>query len=189
MNEKAISFTDPMVAIKTSTRAFGNFIDPERDLVELPNLALVEVDLPEYQRNGLGRALLKVVRYDFTDLNKLGAEGLSICADRSTGHVVYADMNPTVVGTHDEIQERLPKEVREALYQRKYTIEMVSLAALRYEQFGDLEKTIDFIEMYRRRATWMETHTTEVRFANVEESLGCGEPFDWDRIEGEDDGD
>ena len=188
MNDKVIPFTDPLVAINTSTRAFGNFIDPERELVELPNLALVEVDLPEYQRNGLGRALLKVVRYNFTDLNKLGAEGLSICADRSTGHVVYADMNPTVVGSHDEIQKRLPQDLRESLYQRKYTIEMVSLAALRHDQFGDLEKTIAFIELYRRRATWMETHTTEVRFANVEESMGLGEAFDWALIEGDGDG-
>lgn len=52
-------------AVKAETTAFGNYIDPERKLVDLPNMVLVEVDVPEYERNGLGRMVAKTLRYDF----------------------------------------------------------------------------------------------------------------------------
>lgn len=171
----ATEFGDKNSAITAKTSAFGNYIDSDRVLVDVPNLSLVEVDLPEYNRNGLGRALLKVVRYQFTDIEKFGAEGLVIGADSSRGHIVYADMNPQVVGmTHTEVQDRAPAEIIKALYQRKLPIELVSLGALRYAQFKTVDALVDFIDRYHARASWMEIHPVEVRFSNIE-----GTPFDW----------
>lgn len=181
-----MTFGDRNYAVKAKTAAFGNFIDPDRELFDAPNMALVEVDVPEYARNGLGRCLLKVVRYHFEDIDKHGVEGLSIGADSSRGHMIYSDMNPVVVGhTHSEAQAHAgtPDRVLKALYQRHYPMELVTLGALRHAQFdGDIDKLAEFVESYHRRASWMETHPVEVRFQNIEAQSGEPMPFDWESI-------
>ena len=138
----------------------------------------------QYQRNGLGRALLKVVRYRFTDINQYGVEGLSVGAGSSRGHMVYADMNPVLVGhSHIEVQGKHSKAVVEGLLQKGYPLELVTLGALRAQQFdGDIDSIAAFLEMYHARASWMETHATEVRFSNLEAQGGAAKPFDWGRL-------
>lgn len=174
--------------IKAKVSAFGNFIDPDRKLVDLPNMALVEVDLPEYARNGLGRALMKVMRYQFTDLGAFGVEGMSLCAETSRGQMIYEDMNPQMVGlTHTEVQNRAPKELIKSLYAGNLPIEMITLAALRHQDFPDLDALVAFLDKYHRRASWLESHPVEVRFANLEaEFTGEAVQFPWFRlVEGE----
>jgi len=184
-----------VLAVRTATTAFGNFIDPERELLDCPNWALMEVVIPEYERNGLGCALLKVVRYHFTDIGKFGAEGVSICADSSRGHMIYSDMAPRFVGcSHEEAQAEAPNEVLKSLYLLGLPVELVTLGALRYENFDSLNKLADFIKMYHRRASWIEAHPIEVAFANLEAfpagadthllaQLGSyGSAFDWPRL-------
>lgn len=170
-------------SVKAKTTAFGNFIDPDRTLVDLPNLSLVEVDLPEYERNGLGRVLLKVVRYNFEDIGKYGVEGMSIGADSSRGQMIYEDMNPVLVGlTHTEAQAKAPAEIVKALYQKGLPLELVTLGALRHAEFESIDALAMFIEMYHHRASWMEVHPVEVRFANIEAMTGDTAVFDWSRL-------
>lgn len=170
-------------AIKARTTAFGNFVNPDRQLVDVPNLALIEVDLPEYARNGLGRALLQVVRYHFQDIDRYGAEGMSIGADSSRGHMIFADMNPVVVGlTHSAAQQCAPWDTLKALSQLDLPHELITLGALRCKQFDSIKKLLAFIELYYQRATWIEANPLEVRFSNFAAESGDSAPFDWDRI-------
>lgn len=175
-------------AVKAKTTAFGNYIDPERKLVDLPNMVLVEVEVPEYERNGLGRMVAKTIRYDFTDINQIGCEAMSIGADGSRAHMVYEDMKPTVLGTFADV-EKLSPAVAKVLYQRRYGPEMVALGVLRGiamkinpEAPEDVAKLVAFLNKYHRRASWIEAHNMEVRMANMEALVGNPAPFDWVRI-------
>ena len=175
-------------AVKAKTTAFGNYIDPERKLVDLPNMVLVEVDLPEYERNGLGRMVAKTLRYDFTDLGQIGCEAMSIGADGSRAHMIYEDMKPTVLGTFAEVESKSPA-IAKVLFQRRYGPEMVALGVLRGidmninpESPEDVAKLVAFLNKYHRRASWMEAHNMEVRMANMEALVGNPAPFDWVRI-------
>jgi hypothetical protein len=123
--------TRPMTewAVKAKTNAFGNYIDPDRTLVDLPNMVIVELDVPEYERNGLGRMLAKTLRYEFQDLNRFGCEAMSIGADSSRAHMVYEDMKPRVLGTFAQVEELSPA-IAKVLFERKYGPEMVWQLAL-----------------------------------------------------------
>lgn len=172
-----------MGAIKVKSFIFGNSVDPQRKLVDMPDATLVEVDLPEYERNGLGRALLKVVRYYFEDLNCYGVEGMSIGADTSRGFMIYEDMKPRVVGaTHSEALEHAPPDLVKALFAKKLPMELITLGVLRRDDFPDVEALLEFIEMYHQRASWMESHPCEVHMSNVESETGDRAVFDWPRI-------
>lgn len=175
-------------AVKAKTTAFGNYIDPERKLVDLPNMVLVEVDVPEYERNGLGRMVAKTLRYDFTDLGQIGCEAMSVGADGSRAHMIYEDMKPTVLGTFAEVEAKSPA-IAKVLFQRRYGPEMVALGVLRGidmninpESPEDVAKLVAFLNKYHRRASWMEAHNMEVRMANMEALVGNPAPFDWVRI-------
>lgn len=175
-------------AVKAKTTAFGNYIDPERKLVDLPNMVLVEVDVPEYERNGLGRMVAKTLRYDFTDLGQIGCEAMSIGADGSRAHMIYEDMKPTVLGTFAEVEAKSPA-IAKVLFQRRYGPEMVALGVLRGIDMNinpdspeDVAKLVAFLNKYHRRASWMEAHNMEVRMANMEALVGNPAPFDWVRI-------
>lgn len=175
-------------AVKAKTTAFGNYIDPERKLVDLPNMVLVEVDVPEYERNGLGRMVAKTLRYDFTDLGQIGCEAMSIGADGSRAHMIYEDMKPTVLGTFAEVEAKSPA-IAKVLFQRRYGPEMVALGVLRGidmninpEAPEDVARLVAFLNKYHRRASWMEAHNMEVRMANMEALVGNPAPFDWVRI-------
>lgn len=172
------------IAAKTTT--FGNFIDPDRELVDIGHQSLVLVDLPEYARNGLGRALIgRVVRYHFSDIDAYGAEGLSIGADTSRGFLIYKDMNPVVVGkTHAEAQAHsgAPETTLQALYQRDLPIELVTLGALRHAEFATVDDLVAHIEAYHARASWMELHPVETRFQNIEAQTDSEATFDWEHL-------
>ncbi len=172
--------------IVAKTTTFGNFVDPERKLVDVGHQSLVLVDLPEYARNGLGRALLgRVVRYRFDDIDAFGSEGMSIGADTSRGFLIYADMHPVVVGTtHTEAQAAsgAPDATIEALYKRGLPIELVTLGALRHAEFETVDALVANIEAYHARASWMELHPVETRFQNIEALAGNEAQFDWDRL-------
>lgn len=170
-------------AIKAKSSAFGNFIDPQRELFDAQQLALVRVDLPEYANSGLGRALLSVMRYEFTDLDgKFGLEGMSVGADSSRGVMVYADMQPEVVATsHSELHERNP-ELAEALRKRGYPPELISIGVLRASETDtSFEGLCRFVEVYHARSSWIESHPVEVKFANLEAMAG-GSGIHWDRV-------
>jgi|GEM_PF-2847233 len=175
-------------AIKAKTTAFGNYIDPDRKLIDLPNLVLVDLAVPEYERNGLGAMLAKTLRYNFTDIEQIGCEAMSIGADSSRAHMVYEDMGPVVHGMFSDVHERAP-QIAAALMQRRFGPEMVALGVLRGLSMQidaakpeDMAKLVSFLNKYHRRATWMETHSMEVRMANMEAMVGDAAPFDWARI-------
>lgn len=171
--------------IEARAEAFGCFIEPHREMADLPNLSLVEVDLPEYERNGLGRPLLRVVRYHFNDIDGHGVEGTLVGAGCGCGRIIYADMNPVVVGrTHTDIQQRVPEQVLQYLYQCNLPIELVSLGALRYAQIPDLSELSKFVVLYQKRASWLESHPIEVCLANIKAEAEAGDAvaFDWQSL-------
>lgn len=175
-------------AVKAKTKAFGNYIDPDRKLIDLPNMVIVELDVPEYERNGLGRMIAKTLRYEFQDLDQFGCEAMSIGADSSRAHMVYEDMKPRVLGTFTQVEELSPA-IAKVLFERSYGPEMVALGVVRGLALGidpalqvDVDRLLTDLARYHRRASWMESHPTEVRFANMEALVGEGAPFEWARI-------
>lgn len=170
------------IAVQASSAAFGNYIDLQRELFDAPQLALVRVNLPEYEYSGLGRALLSVMRYEFTDLGKHGVEGMSVGADSSRGIMVYEDMQPEVVASgHAELHERNPV-LAEQLRKKGYPPELISVCLLRAGDTRDgFEQLCHFADVYHARASWIETHPVEVRFANVDVMMG-GTGIHWDRV-------
>ncbi len=170
-------------SVKAKSGAFGNYIDPQRELFDAPQLSLVRVDLPEYANSGLGRVLLSVMRYEFTDLDgKFGVEGMSVGADSSRGIMVYRDMQPEIVAkSHAELHERNP-ELAEKLRAKGYPPELISIGVLRAsETDSSFDGLCRFIDVYHARASWIETHPVEVRFANLEVMAG-GTGINWERV-------
>lgn len=172
-------------AVKAKTTAFGNFIDPDRVLVDVQNLAVVELTVPEYERNGLGTMVAKIIRYEFVDIKRHGAEAMSIGADTSRPHMVYEDMKPKVWGSFEAVVAEAP-EIAKALVERRYGPEMVVVGVIKALELGiavdEIPRLIAFLNKYHRRASWMETHGMEVRMANMEALIGNPRPFAWDRI-------
>lgn len=175
-------------AVKAKTTAFGNHIEPERKLIDLPHMVLIEVDAPEYERNGLGRMVAKTIRYDFVDINQIGCEAMSIGADSSSAHMIYEDMKPTVLGTFSDV-EALSPTIAKALFERQYGPAMVALGVIRGVEMKidpsspeSMAKLVNFLNKYYRRASWMESHSLEVRINNLEALVGNAAPFDWVRI-------
>lgn len=169
-------------AVKAKSSAFGNYIDPQRALFDAPQLALVRVELPEYTHSGLGRALLAVIRYEFTDLGTFGVEGMSVGAASSRGIVVYEDMQPQVVASsHAELHARAPV-LAEGLRKHGYPPELISVGVLHALDTESVfsEKLCHWIDVYHARASWIEAHPMEVRFASLEAMAG-GEGINWDR--------
>ena len=170
-------------SVKAKSGAFGNYIDPQRELFDAPQLSLVRADLPEYANSGLGRVLLSVMRYEFTDLDgKFGVEGMSVGADSSRGIMVYRDMQPEIVAqSHATLHERNP-DLAEKLRAKGYPPELISIGVLRA---SDADSSFDslcrFIDVYHARASWIETHPVEVRFANLEVMAG-GIGINWERV-------
>ena len=170
-------------SVKAKSGAFGNYIDPQRELFDAPQLSLVRADLPEYANSGLGRVLLSVMRYEFTDLDgKCGVEGMSVGADSSRGIMVYRDMQPEIVAqSHATLHERNP-DLAEKLRAKGYPPELISIGVLRA---SDADSSFDslcrFIDVYHARASWIETHPVEVRFANLEVMAG-GIGINWERV-------
>ena len=170
-------------SIKARSAAFGNYIDPQRELFDAPQLSLVQVDLPEYANSGLGRALLSVIRYEFTDLGgAFGVEGMSVGADSSRGMMVYKDMQPTVVAaSHAELHAR-NAELAESLRKVNLPPELISIGVLRAAEAAmSFEDLYRFIEVYHARASWIESHPVEVKFANLEAMSG-GSGIQWSRV-------
>ena len=157
-------------AVKTKSTAFGNYIDPQRELFDAPQLSLVQVDLPEYTSSGLGRVLLSVMRYQFVDLDDaFGVEGMSVGADSSRGIMVYQDMRPEVVASsHAELHQRDP-ELARRLGVRGYPPELISIGVLKGGQSDiPFDQLCQFLNVYHARASWIETHPVQVKFANLE---------------------
>ena len=170
-------------SVKAKSGAFGNYIDPQRELFDAPQLSLVRVDLPEYANSGLGRVLLSVMRYEFTDLDgKFGVEGMSVGADSSRGIMVYLDMQPEIVAkSHAELHERNP-DLAEKLRAKGYPPELISIGVLRAsETDSSFDGLCRFIDVYHARSSWIETHPVEVRFANLEVMAG-GTGINWERV-------
>ena len=170
-------------SVKAKSGAFGNYIDPQRELFDAPQLSLVRVDLPEYANSGLGRVLLSVMSYEFTDLDgKFGVEGMSVGADSSRGIMVYLDMQPEIVAkSHAELHERNP-DLAEKLRAKGYPPELISIGVLRAsETDSSFDGLCRFIDVYHARASWIETHPVEVRFANLEVMAG-GTGINWERV-------
>lgn len=165
-------------AVKTKSTAFGNYIDPQRELFDAPQLSLVQVDLPEYTSSGLGRVLLSVMRYQFVDLDDaFGVEGMSVGADSSRGIMVYQDMRPEVVASsHAELHQRDP-ELARRLGVRGYPPELISIGVLKGGQSDmPFDQLCQFLDVYHARASWIETHPVQVKFANLEGGIN------WERV-------
>jgi hypothetical protein len=174
------------LAIKTTARLFGGRLDPKRQLADLPNVVYAEVDAPEYLRNGLGRMVVKTLRYEFTDIGQFGCEGLSIGANSTRMHMIYEDMNPVVYGTYTQVTERR-QEVCQALMRCGFTsTEMMAVGVLRARELeidpgsdASVKRLVAYLDMYNQRASWMESHWIEVLMANHEAENGHALPFDW----------
>lgn len=174
---------DFRVAVKANTAQFSSYIDSSRALFDAPSMSLIEVDLPEYARNGIGRALMRVMRYHLADAGCFALEGVSIAADSSRGHVIYQDMNPVVLGSsHAEIQAAAPPELIAELYQQGLPIELVTLGALRCRHFDGSVELLEFIDKYHGRASWMEAHALDVIFSNLTAADGDNEEFNWNYL-------
>ncbi len=170
-------------SVEAKSGSFGGFIDTHRVLFDAEQLSLVRVTLPEYTNNGLGFALLSVIRYKFLDLGAFGLEGRSVGADSSRGIIVYEDMAPVIVaGSHAGLHEKSP-ELAQSLRRQGYSPDMISIGVLRAmdEPSANLEEIMHFMDVYRARASWIESHPVEVRFANIEVMAG-GSGIDWERI-------
>lgn len=168
-------------AVRAHSASVGFYIDPHKELFDAPQQALVEVDLPEYTSSGLGRVLLRVMRYDVADLGVFALEGMSVGAQSSRGIVVYKDMNPTVVGTSFiEVSAKRP-EVADALRKRGYPPALVAIGVLRSDSFGNFDHLVQMVDVYAARASWLESHPVEVKFVNLEVMAG-GDGVDWERV-------
>lgn len=166
MNSTVENLTDNAVLIDNVSH-FGCCVSIARGLVDFPNGSLVEVDLPHYKRMGLGKALLRVVRYYYKDINRYGLAGISLGADTSCLHMVYDDMNPVNHGqSQSAIQRDAPSEITEALYSMGVAPELVTLAAIRYREHDSIDSLIRFIKAYHEQASWLESHPVEVMYSN-----------------------
>jgi hypothetical protein len=166
-------------------QGLGHLLDHDHELVDLPNGALVLVDLSEYRREGLGKALLRVIRFRFEDKRdgksgkfdgQFGAKGASVCADSTRDIMVYADMNPVVVGLDNaEIRTNAPQHLSQRLYaEQLFPFELHTLALLRSTDYPNYDDLIAFVKHYHERASWIESHPMDVTFDN----LAAGErPF------------
>jgi hypothetical protein len=154
--------------IETSTNI--HFINPNRKPIDFPNLSLLEVDLPEYKRAGLGHALLRVMRYKFTNLDTFAVEGAPLCASSSRKIMIYEDMNPVWVGNdHKEAQANsgAPKEVLQILYQGNIPMEFVTLGALRHWEYKEMYQLAKFIQLYYEKASEIEANPARMMFENI----------------------
>ena len=183
---KSLSMSKSATTAKTT--AFGSVIDPVRKLLALPGMVYVELDVPEYTRNGLGRMIAKVLPYNFSDTEQQLSEAVSVGADASRSHVIYEDMHPTVFGTLSEVLSKNPVIARE-LYARHYGPEMVAVGiiisarmGLNFNEPESLARLLSFLETYSCRASWMESNILEVRLANAQALVGEGASFDWAQI-------
>jgi len=162
-------------------KVFGNYLDPLRVPAELPHQAIVEISLPEYARAGIGRALVKVIRFRLTDRDVQFCEAVSLCAASSRSLIVYEDMTPIVAGAnHAQAQSGAPRELIAALYARGLPVELITLAALRHAEYPTFEALLGFVETYRVRSAWLESHPLDVALSNIVTRAGGVMPFQWD---------
>jgi hypothetical protein len=175
-------------AIKADTRAFGNYIEADRSLVDLPHGVFVEVDMPEYARHGLVRMFARTQRYEFVDIGQMACEAIPLGADSSGAPMIYTDMHPTVLGSFAEVESRHPA-LAQALFERGLDPDLVALGVVRGIGLGvnpehreEVSRLIVFLNTYRRRAAWMATHRLEVGVSNLEALLGKAAAFEWLRL-------
>lgn len=183
---KTLPMSNSATAAKLT--AFGSFIDPARETCVLPGMVFVELDVPEYDRNGLGRMIAKTLAYDFSDAGQHCSVAVSVGADASRSHVIYEDMNPLVWGKFAEIFSKNSALARE-LQSRHYGPEMVvvgvisaSRMELDFNRPDDSIRLFSFLETYYQRATWMELNILEVHLANAQALAGESIAFEWDQI-------
>ncbi len=160
-----------LTSIEVSTKAIAPWCPPGRNLTVLPGTPIIELSLPEYEAAGLGRVLCRARPFQIKDGEgeQAGTFARSICADTSRLLVVTDDMEPAVLGqAHDEIQAGAPREVRKALYDAGLPVGLVTLGAIRADRFESLELLIDFVRLYNRQASWLESHPLDVAIARLE---------------------
>jgi hypothetical protein len=147
--------------------------------MDVQHLGLFEVDLPEYGRAALGRALLEVWQHVFDD-GHTDMVGVSICAATSRSHLIHEGIQPIVVGpSHEAVQSFAGQELIRTLYALGFPVELVTLGVLRHGQFDGVEALAAFLRLYHVRASWLEAHPTEVLFSNIEADTGLASKFDW----------
>ena len=72
--------------------------------------------------------------------------------------------------------------VVEKLRAKGYPPELISIGVLRAsETDSSFDGLCRFIDVYHARASWIETHPVEVRFANLEVMAG-GTGINWERV-------
>ena len=159
-----------LMGIDVSAKAVAAWCPPGRDLVVLSGTPIVELALPEYAAAGLGRALCRARPFRIKDREgQTGTFARSICADTSRLLVVTEDMAPTVLGqAHDEIQARSSHGTLKHLFDAGFPIELVTLGATRADQFETLDLLTEFVRLYHRQASWLESHPLDVAIARLE---------------------
>lgn len=171
-----------------SSRGGAFFFDERRGLVDVATEALVALPLKEYRANGLHFMLAKAVRVHVKDRDIHGALVTGVCSASSQTRVVYADMDPVVLGSHEQVQARYP-ELAAELFRRGHWLAKVTLAVLvaeregyKHDQPEHLAALEQFLVRYERRATWLENHPIEVLMGNEFADDGDAKPFDWATI-------
>ena len=172
-------------AITVVSHAFWHHIDPTRTLADLPSLAWVTLEAPEYRRNGLGKMVAKTLRYHFTDTDVYFCEAMVVGAECARARIVYTQDAPVLLGDYGDILDANPA-VAQALRNLGLSPEQVGLGVVKAGEFGwsvqNTGQIIAFIELYGLRATWMESNYMEVAVANYEASQGQAQAFDWFNI-------
>jgi hypothetical protein len=160
--------------------------------VDVDNSAIVAFDLPEYSRNGLGRAIGRVTRYmpqgRISEKEKVeGAVCIAaiFCSDSTRDHILYQDMNPKVLGTSQQAMIAcLPATVQRYLSANGWSFDMQALAGAYYcangitiERDEDIEGFAASVLQYPLQAHYLESNPLRTLLDNE-----TGIVVDWKKV-------
>jgi hypothetical protein len=170
----------------------ADFINPERPLLEAPHGALVAVPYKHYRVNGMPFMLcdaLCIKVDERPEADSFGAILKGVCMEVSMNHILYGDLNAKVYpGGHSEVRDLYP-EMASELHQKDWWITWVSLGVLmalekgwRHDNQEHMRALDEYCDLYRKRATWLESNWSAVMVANKCVETGDDSvPFNWSK--------
>lgn len=179
-------------AVAVEAASFMSAVSPTRRRVDVDNLAYVAFDLPEYSRNGLGKAIGRVTRYmpqgRVSEKEKVvGAVCIAaiVCADSTRDHILYQDMNPKVLGaSQPAVIAYLPATVQRYLSANGWSFDMQALAGAYYcangitlERDEDIEGFVATVLQYPLQAHYLESNPLRTLLDN-----DMGSVVDWKKV-------
>ncbi len=180
------------VSIPVEAASFMSAVNPSRRRVDLDNFAFVAFDLPEYSRNGLGKAIGRVVRYmphgRVSELLKIqGAVCIAAIfgSDTTREHILYQDMNPKLLALSQQaLIEFLPASAQRYLSANGWALDMQALAGaylvangLTVDRDEDIEGFAAKVLQYPLQAHYLESNPLRTLLDN---ETGC--VVDWKKV-------